>query len=73
MYACNMKFIHVLHPHVIIFLLLIGYIFFGVYFLIDVYPIHTFPYTVIAAKNLPGKLAISYHFADIVLRFEVYY
>ena len=66
-----MALINVLHPHVILFMLLIGLIYFGMYFLSDVSPIHTFPSTVIAQKRLLGKLVISYHCADLVLIFEV--
>ena len=67
----NISLIHVLHPHLLLFLLIVGFIFFGMYFLSDVYTIHTFPLTVIAPKNLPGKLVISYHFEALVLIFEV--
>ena len=38
-----MSLIQVLHSHVILFLLLIGLIYFGMYFLSDVSPIHNFP------------------------------
>ena len=44
----NMELIQVLHPYVILFLLLIGFIYFGVYFLCDVSPIHTFSSTFLA-------------------------
>ena len=48
--------IYFLHPHVILFLLLIGYTYFGMYFLSDVTPIHNFPSTVIAPKKPPWEI-----------------
>ena len=66
-----MALIQVLCPHVILFLLLIGFIFFGMHFLSDISPIHTFSSTVIEPKNLFQKLVILYHCVDLVLRFEV--
>ena len=66
-----MALIHVSHPHVIFFLLVICFIYFGMYFLRDASPIHNFPLTDLALKNLLGKLVISYHCADLVLIFEV--
>ena len=54
-----MALVNVLHPHVILFLLLIGFIYFGMYFLSDISPIHTFSSTVLAPTKFPGKLVIS--------------
>ena len=67
----HMSLIHVLHPRVILFMLPIGFIYFGIYFLSDVSPIHTLPSTVLVQKNLPGKLLMSYHCVALVLKFEV--
>ena len=69
----NMALIHVLHPHVVLFLLLVSFIFFGMYFLRGIYTIYTLPYTVLATKILPRKLSISYNFVALVLWFGVYY
>ena len=66
-----MSLIHASHLHVILFLVIIGYIFFGMYFLNEISPINTFTYTVISPKELPGKWFISYHYATLVLIFEV--
>ena len=41
------------------------------YLLRYVYQIHSFPYTVLAPKDLLGKLVILYHCAALVLKFEV--
>ena len=41
------------------------------YFLGDVSPIHNFHQQFLHQKNRPGRLAISYHCADLVLIFEV--
>ena len=49
----NISLIQVLHPHVILFMMLIGYIYFGMLFLSDVSPIQTFTSTVIAQKQPP--------------------
>ena len=54
----NMELIHVLHLHVTLFLLLIGYIYFSMYFLRDVSPMYTFPSTVLAPKTSLGFLNI---------------
>ena len=66
-----MALIQVLHPHVILFLLLVGFIFFGVYLLSDVSPTHNFPSNVLAPKFLLEKLVISYHCVNLVMRFKV--
>ena len=66
-----MAIIQVSYPHLILFMLLIGFIYFGVYFLSEVSPIHKFPSTVIVPKKLPQKLVISYNRVALVLRFEV--
>ena len=66
-----MALIQVLHPHVILFLLFIGFIYFGMFFLSDVSTKHTFPSTVLVTKKLLMKLVISYHCVALVLRFEV--
>ena len=47
----NTAIIHILNPHLILFLLIIGYIFFGVYFLIYVSPINTLPSKFLAQKK----------------------
>ena len=65
-----MELIHVLHPNAILFLLLVGFIYVGIYFPREVSPIHNFPSTVLAQKKLPGKLVISYHCSALVLKFE---
>ena len=52
----NMALIKFLHPHVILFMLLIGLIYFGMYFLSDVSPIHTVPSTVLAQKKTPSEI-----------------
>ena len=49
----NMALIHVSLPHVILFLLLFDFIYFGVSFLRDVSTIHTFPSTVLSPKQPP--------------------
>ena len=67
-----MVFINVPHLHVILFMLLVGFIYCGMYFLRDVSIIDTSPSKVIAPKNLPGKLVISYHYSALLLIFEVY-
>ena len=61
----NMALIHVLHPHAILFMFLVGFIYFGIYFLRYVSPIHTLPSTFLAKKKLPEKLLISYHYAAL--------
>ena len=66
-----MALIHVLHPNIILFLLLIGYKYFVIYFLSDVYSIYNFTLTVLAQKNFLGKLLISYHCGALVQIFEV--
>ena len=62
-----MALINVLHPHVVLFLLLVSFIFFGMYFLRGIYTIFTLPSTVLATKILHRKLAISYNFVALVL------
>ena len=52
-YWSNMAHIHVFHINVILFLLLISYIYFGMYFLSNVSTIYTFPSAVFAQKNPP--------------------
>ena len=52
----NMELIQVLHHHVILFLLLIGFIYFGIYFLSVVYPIQIFPSVVLAPEKPPSEL-----------------
>ena len=56
--SSNMSLIHVSHARLILFLLIVVFIFFGVYFLSNVSPIRIFPSTVIAPKNLLGVLVI---------------
>ena len=65
-----MTLIHVLHPHVLLLLFFIGFIYFGMYLLRDVSPIHNFPYTFLSPKKLLGKCLISDNCADLVLIFE---
>ena len=67
----NMAIIEVSHPYVILFMLLIGFIYFGMYFLSDVSPIHTFPSAIIAPKKHSQKLVILYHCVALVLIFDV--
>ena len=67
----NMALTQVLHPYLILFLLIIGYIYFGMCFISGVSPIHTFPSTVIVPKNLLQKLVIFYQCVSLVLIFEV--
>ena len=43
--------IHVSHPHVILFILLVGFIYFGMHVLSGVFQIHTFPPRVLAPKK----------------------
>ena len=52
----NMALIKVLHPHVILFMLLIGFIYFGMYFLSDVSPIQILPSIVLAPKKPPSEI-----------------
>ena len=52
----NMELIKVFHPHLFLFLFLIGFICFGMYFLGDVSPIHTFLSTIIAPKQSPSEI-----------------
>ena len=67
-----MEFVHVSHPHVILFMLIIGYIYFGMYFLRDVSPIHTFPPKFLAPEKPPLKNDDIISFSDLVLIFEAY-
>ena len=52
----NMALLHVSHPHVILFMLLIGFIYFGMYFLSEWSKIHTFQSTVLAPKKTPSEI-----------------
>ena len=52
----SMALIQVSHPHIILFLLIIGLIDFGMYFLSDAYPIYTFPSTILALKKAPSEI-----------------
>ena len=72
-YWSNMSLVQVFHPHVILFMLSIGYIYNEIYFQSDVYPINFSPSTVIAPKKLLQNLVISYHCVALVLIFEVYF
>ena len=56
MIEVKLAFIQVSHPHVIYFLLLIGYIFFGMYFLSGVSPIQIFPSTILVPEKSPSEL-----------------
>ena len=47
----NMALMQVSHPHVILFLFLVGFIYFGMYFLSEVSPIKIFPSIVIAQEK----------------------
>ena len=69
----NMANQQILHPHVILFLLLIGFIYFVMYLQSNVSPIHTFPSTILYQKNLLHKLIISCHCVALILIFEVNY
>ena len=51
-----MALIQVLNPHVKLFLLLIGYIYIGMYFIRDVSTIHTLPSAVLAPKKPPWEI-----------------
>ena len=66
-----MSLIQVLHTPLILFMLLVDFTFFGMYFLSDVYPIHTFPSTFFAPKTILGLLSLSYHCTDLALMLEV--
>ena len=62
----NMALIQVNHKHIILFMLLIGLIYFGMYFLSDVPPIHNFPSTVLEPTKPPSDIVniitlCSYH------------
>ena len=50
-----MSLIKVSHPYVILFLLLIGYIYIGIYFLTVVYQIHTLPSSFLEPWNPPRE------------------
>ena len=51
-----MELMQVSHPHVIVFLLLISFVYFGIYFLSDVSAIQIFPSPVIAQNKSPSEL-----------------
>ena len=51
-------------------MLLIGFIFVGMWFLRVISLMHNFPSTVLSPKRLIGKLVISYNCADLVLIFK---
>ena len=68
----NMALIQVVYPHVLLFLLFVGLIYFSMYFLSYVSPVHTFPSTVILIKKHLHKLVISYHCVALVMIFEVH-
>ena len=53
-------------------MLLVGFIYFGMYFLSDVSPIHNLPSTVLASKTKLQKSITSYHGVASVLIFEIY-
>ena len=57
----NMALIHSSYTNVILFLLLTGFMYVGMYLLSDVYPIHTFSSTVLAPKHIFQILVISYN------------
>ena len=67
----NMELIQVPYPDLILFILLISFIYFGMYFLSDISPIYNFPSTILAPKKILQKLVTSYHCVALVLRFEV--
>ena len=50
-----MALIHGYHPQITLYLFLIGFEYFGMYFLGDVSPIHTFPSTVLVPKQTPWE------------------
>ena len=52
----NMSLIQVSYPHVILFLLLFGFIYFGMYFLSDVSPINIFSSAVLEPKIIPSEI-----------------
>ena len=51
-----MAHIQVSNPHVILSMLIIGFIYFGMYFLSDVSPIQNLPSTVLEPKQPPSEL-----------------
>ena len=66
----NLEIIQFLHPPVILFLLLIGLIYFGMYFISEVSLINTFTSTVIAQIKHPHKFVRLYHCVALVMIFE---
>ena len=56
-YWGNMALIHILHLHVILFLLLTSFIYFCMYFWSDVSPIQFFRLSVLASKKPPSELS----------------
>ena len=58
---------HVSHPHVILFLLCVGIICFGMYFIIDVSPMHILASSSFESNNIFAKLVISDQCADLIL------
>ena len=67
----NTSLIHVTHPHVILFLLLINFVYFGMYLLSDLSPIQFFYKLFLHTKNFLQNLVISYHCVALVLVFKV--
>ena len=71
----NMARMQVSHPHVILFLLIVGFIYFGMYLLSDVSPIHIFPSTVLTPEKPPSELgnimSLCSSFIEIWSRFFV--
>ena len=65
-----MKF---LHPPVILFLLLFGFIYSGMYFLSDVSPIQIFPSTVLAPEKPPSELGNIFEVDSFVYLLEYHY
>ena len=52
----NMVLMQVLYPHVILYFLLVGFIYFGMYFLSGVSNLQNFPSTVRAPEKPPSEL-----------------
>ena len=65
-----MALIHVSHPHVLLFMLLVIFMCFGMYFMSELQQIHNLPYSFLSPKNSPRETGKLDRFGNHVMRFE---